>query len=108
MIQIVLAALVLASAFVFLRHVNELFLLRIDDGKVRLVRGRIPKRLFDEIADIAAQSRLSGVRVRVISEGGAPRLVPEGLPPHVAQRVRNVLGRFTLAEIRNAPRMRRP
>jgi len=53
MIQLVLAGLVLAIAFTFLRHANELFVLRIDDGKVRVVRGRIPKRLLDGIADIA-------------------------------------------------------
>lgn len=107
MVQVVLAALVLAIAFVFFRNVNELFVLRIDGGKVRVVRGRIPKRLLDEIADIAKQSRISGVRVRVLSEGGVPRLNPEGLSPELAQRIRNVLGPFTVAEIRNAPRSRR-
>lgn len=107
MIQLVLAGLVLAIAFTFLRHANELFVLRIDDGKVRVVRGRIPKRLLDGIADIAEKSRVSGVRVRVISEGGSPRLVPDELSPELAQRIRNVVGQFTVAEIRNAPQPRR-
>lgn len=107
MIQFVLAALVIAIPFLLLRHANELFVLRIEGGRVRLVRGRLPKRLFDAIADIAERSRTSDVRVRVISQGGAPRLVPDGLPPELAQRLRNVIGQFTVAEIRNAPPMRR-
>lgn len=107
MVQLVLAAIVIAAAFLFFRRANELFVLRAHDGKVRIVRGRIPQRLLDDIADVMKRARASGIEVRVISEGGIPQLVTRGASPEIAQRLRNVLGSWTLAQLRNAPKPRR-
>lgn len=107
-VQLVLAALVVATSLFVLRRANELFVLRVHQGAVRIVRGRIPQRLLDDVADVMARPPISGVELRVISEGGTPYLLSRGsLPPEIAQRLRNVLGRWTVSQIRNAPRPRR-
>lgn len=108
MLQVVLAAIVIAASFLFFRRVNELCVLRAHDRKVRIVRGRIPKRLLDDIADVMARSRASGIELRVVSEGGMPQLITKGaLSPELAQRLRNVLGHWTVSQLRNAPKSRR-
>lgn len=109
MVQLVLAAIVIAASFLFFRRVNELCVLRAHAGKVRIVRGRIPQRLLDDIADVMARSQASGIELRVVSEGGMPQLVTRGnLSPELAQRLRNVLGAWTVSQLRNAPKKRRP
>lgn len=108
MLQLVLAALVIALPLLLLRRVNELFVLRSHDGKVRIVRGRIPQRLLDDIADILESATSTSAEIRALSEAGMVRLVTRGsLSPMHEQRIRNVLGSWTVSQIRNAPRWRR-
>ena len=55
MVPLVLALVaLLASAPLVLALVraNELFLVRVRDGVVRIVRGRVPARLLDDLADV--------------------------------------------------------
>lgn len=98
------AALLVVLPFALgLARANELFVLRVDDGKVSVVRGRIPQRLLDDVADVVARPRPAGARIRAVSDGGRPRLVAEGaLRPEQLQRLRNVLGLWTVAQIRRA------
>jgi hypothetical protein len=104
-----LLALVFAAACVPLIlaivRANELFFLRIRTGKVEIRRGRIPQRLFDDIAEI-----VTGVdkgTLRAVIEEGKPRLYAEGdLRAEHKQRLRNVIGTWSAAQIRQAPRPR--
>jgi hypothetical protein len=84
---------------------NELFFLRVRDGKVSVARGRIPQRLLDDIADT-----VRGVdrgTLRGVVEDRRPRLYAEGeLTPEQKQRLRNLIGTWTVPQIRTAPRPR--
>jgi hypothetical protein len=81
------ALFVSAPLVLALVRANELFFVRVRDGNVRLVRGRVPPRL--------------------VNEGGRPRLYAEGeLSPEHKQRLRNVIGAWSVQQIRNAPRSR--
>ena len=85
---------------------NELFFLRIGGGKVAIRRGRIPKRLLDDIADVVRT--VERASLRGVVEGGRPRLYAEGeLDPDQKQRLRNLIGAWSTAQIRTAPRPRR-
>jgi hypothetical protein len=87
---------------------NELFFLRVRDGGVRLVRGRVPARLFDDVADVVRRPAVLRADLRAVNEGGRPRLYAEGeLSPEHKQRLRNVIGTWTVQQIRAAPRGRR-
>ena len=85
---------------------NELFFLRIREGNVSIRRGRIPKRLLDDIADVVRG--VERATLRGVVEGGRPRLYAEGeLDPDRKQRLRNLIGTWSSAQIRAAPRPRR-
>jgi hypothetical protein len=92
--------LLLAFGFA-LRRANELFALTARAGKLELVRGRLSPSLLSEFADIAQRERLDQAEIRVLSEAGLPRLVLRGATnPALEQALRNVLGRYHVAQIR--------
>lgn len=97
-----LTCLVLLGFGFSLRRANELFALRARGGKLELLRGRLSPALFAEFADIAARERLDAAEIRVLSESGLPRLTLRGAANAVAeQALRNVLGRYPIAQIRS-------
>ncbi len=80
----------------------ELFRITASGGKLTLKRGRLPQALFAELSDIAKRHKLDDLLIRAVVEGGQPRLVLKGNQANaVAQPMRNVLGRFTLAQLRS-------
>jgi hypothetical protein len=105
-------ALIVVALLVLLRAAGrgtELFRVRALDGRVELERGRLPPALLAEIADIV---RLYDVKRALISaalSGGSPRLVFEhdGSAAAAEQPLRNVLGRFTAAQLRQGKRRAR-
>ncbi|MEO8903257.1 MAG: DUF3634 family protein [Polyangiaceae bacterium] len=95
-----LLCLALLAIFYGLRRANELFALSACEGRLTVVRGRLPPALFSDLQDIAARERLGAVEIRVVSESGVPRLLSSGGPPAFEQAARNVLGRFSVAQLR--------
>lgn len=88
---------------------NELFLLRIDGDELRRVRGRIPQRLLDDLAGIVGRAGLTSIELRCVIEDGRPRMYGGGddeIPREVRQQVRNALGQWQVAALRQAPRLR--
>lgn len=79
---------------------NELFRLSAEHGELSLEHGRLPPALLNELADVARRERLHEVVIRAVVEGGKPRLIVEGDGKDAEQPLRNVLGRFTLQQIR--------
>ncbi|HEX9296263.1 MAG TPA: DUF3634 family protein [Polyangiaceae bacterium] len=85
---------------------NELFFLHVRRGRVSVRRGRIPQRLLDDISDVVRT--VESATLRGVIEGGRPRLYAEGeLRDDERQRLRNIVGTWSTAQIRNAPRPRR-
>ena len=93
--------LAVLAIFYGLRRANELFALSARAGKLMVKRGRLPAPLFSDLADIVARERLDAVEIRAVSEAGVPRLLFTG-DKHAAaeQAARNVLGRFSVRQIR--------
>jgi uncharacterized protein DUF3634 len=101
---LLLAACLFAPIAYGLRRASELFALSASNGKLTITRGRVPPALFSELAEIAERARLDGAEICVVSEAGAPRLVVKlagsATSPALEQAARNVLGRFSVAQIR--------
>jgi hypothetical protein len=95
---------VLAAGFYLysrIRRATELFVLQIDGGRVVSSRGRIPPRLLADVGDIVERSGVGRARVRGIVRAGRPVLLFEGeLDPGTQQQMRNVVGQFSVVEIR--------
>jgi hypothetical protein len=84
-----------------LKQASILFTVTVRDGKVVRVRGRIPPRLMGEIKDIVARAGVTQAKFRATSRDGQPILHFEGeMDPNLAQQMRNVVGQFTVGQIR--------
>ena len=101
---LLLAAVPLVLA---LLRANELFCLRVHGAKVRVLRGRIPQGLLDDIVDVFARAPADTAVRAVIEDGRARLYVEPELSEAVRQRLRNVVALWPVAKIRNAPRPRR-
>ena len=87
-----------------LRRAARLFTLEIRAGRIETVRGNVPARLLAELGDVVGRARLEHARWVVVPRDGRPTLkssVPLGAG--LEQQLRNVLGQFTVAQIRSAP-----
>jgi hypothetical protein len=105
----VLLAVTLPPLVISIRRSTELFVLRVQAGQVRFVRGRMPQGLLGEIVDIVssppiARATLTAVRRR----GRAEWLVRGSVEGGQLQRLRNVLGRYSLQRILAGGKPSRP
>lgn len=107
-VAIVLASLLLLGFAVLfyssLRRASELFVLHVDseaEPRVTFVRGRIPPALWDDLLTVLAASNAKG-RVRVVVSRGSAVVETRGsFSAETVQRVRNVVGLYPLAKLRN-------
>lgn len=84
-----------------LKQASILFTVTIREGKVSRVRGRIPPRLMAEIRDIVQRAGVTHASFVAVSRGGQPVLHFKGeMDPGLAQQMRNVVGQFSVGEIR--------
>ena len=104
----ILAVLAIPLAVAIWRS-NELFCLEVDGRRVRFVRGRIPQRLLDDLADVLRRPPVSHARLRAVSEDRRPRIVVSSgnVGEGQLQQLRNVLGTWELAKIRAGGKPRR-
>ena len=100
-----ICALVGAPIVIGLTRANEIVVLDAKGGKLAVRLGRAPQKLLSELGEVARRAKLDGVALKIVVEDGRPRLVAEGpIDDGVAQRLRNVVGLFTLAELRQRPK----
>ncbi|AUX26092.1 hypothetical protein SOCEGT47_066510 [Sorangium cellulosum] len=92
---------------VALLRANELFYVRVEGRNVRLLRGRLPQRLLDDITDVLRAAPIDRGAVRVVVEDRRPRVHVEGdISPEQAQQLRNTVSMWPIAKIRAAPKRR--
>jgi hypothetical protein len=105
---VVIALLLAIPLVIAIRRSNELFVLEVNAGVVRVVRGRLPQRLLDDLVDVLERAKNESARIRVIVEDQRPRVVIGGgsLSETRLQQVRNVVGTYKLAQIRAGGRTR--
>ncbi len=84
-----------------LRRSAVLFVVRVRDGEATLQRGRIPPPLLSDIKDIMKRAGVRRAELQCKVSGGAPTLSWRGdVSADVAQQLRNVVGRFSVAALR--------
>jgi hypothetical protein len=91
---------VLVALLFLLRGPPELAKLEVRRGRVRLRRGRLPKRLLDDFEDVLADQAIERAEVRIVVDNGQPRLLARGLDDARRQQLRNVLGPFSVSRLR--------
>src|SRR5262245_1514514 len=103
---IVAVAVLIALVLFFLRGSPELAGLEVRSGKCTFVRGRMPPRLLDDFQDVLTDGSVTRADVRVVLDGGQPRVVATGLSEDKLQQLRNVAGSYPTAQFRSGRRPR--
>jgi hypothetical protein len=96
---------ILAVSVYFLRNANRILEATIVMGKLTNVRGHAPRRLLQDLEDVANERPVRRGTIRVELRHTLPFLVARGdVTERELQRMRNVLGTHKLASLRAAPR----
>jgi hypothetical protein len=100
---------VIVVIFVLLRGSPELARLEVRDGRLSFSKGRLPPRLLEDFADVLSRRSIEHADVRVVLDGGRPRVVATGVTDDELQQLRNVAGSYTSSQFRTgrAPRRNR-
>jgi len=100
-------ALFFLGLFVAVERTRRILVVEVDRGRIERLSGRAPADLASDIEDVLRAGRATG-RVLLRLEGG--RVVVHargGIDENTKQRLRNVVGRFPVARLRTARRVRR-
>lgn len=91
------------------RQQLTLFVLRVENGRVVAVKGRIPRRLLGDIADVVRQACCRETRVICRIEEQAARIRVYGdTNPDLEQMLRNLVGEYPIPRLKQAPRAAAP
>lgn len=100
-IGVVLLFAAIAAVVLAADRRRTLAVVRFERGAARVIRGRLPPRVLAEIRDVAERMRIPEGRVTLKREEGTVRVdLADVADPRAAQQLRNVIGRFRLAELR--------
>jgi hypothetical protein len=84
-------------------RMNELFCISVRNGRILVIRGRVPTVLLQNIADIVRRAALRGGTIRAERSDGHARLVTRGINEGTTQQLRNVFGQHPLQKYRSLP-----
>jgi len=105
--KLLLVGLILAGVYFYwrLRQAFFLFEMVVENGRITRSHGRIPPRLLADVADVVERAGLARVRIRCVVRSGRPALAFEGeIGDGTGQMLRNVVGQFSVSEIRGGKR----
>jgi hypothetical protein len=97
----VVVAVLIALLLFVLRGSPELARFAVKGGKLEFVRGRAPPKLLEDFSDVLSNRPIDDATIRVVLDGGRPRVVATGLPDGELQQLRNVAGPYTTAQFRS-------
>ena len=87
---LVVGLAVVGFAVIAVRASRPHTLVRLNDGRATLVRGKLPPGLLSDLSDVARATRADG-SVGLRGQQDTLRITTGGLAEHVDQRVRNVV-----------------
>ncbi len=103
---LILGALIVG--FVIYRQ-RELFMISVREGRVLVVRGRVPGGFRTDVAELAARHGHARATIRAMRDPAGARLVMSGdLDEGHKQRLRNVFALYPASKLRTAPTIARP
>jgi hypothetical protein len=96
------AAVVIVVVLLFASRANEQFCASFRDGKLLLVRGRLPQSLLNDFADTLRRANVKRATLKAHRTADGLRLTASGVNDWDLQRLRNQLGFSSYARL-NAP-----
>ncbi|UJR79275.1 Hypothetical protein I5071_13080 [Sandaracinus amylolyticus] len=99
---VTLVLLLVAVGAYLLWRANEIFCLSVREGRVLVVRGRIPPALLHGIEDVVRRTGTRRATIRAVAGQHHARLAVSGTDDGTAQRLRNVFGTHPIQKLRGA------
>ena len=107
MLFVVVAAVVLIAFLAW--RARELFCLSVRDGRVIVVRGRIPGGLLSDIRDVVKRPVVPRATIRAVKQEDSAQIVVTGaVDEGRAQRIRNIFRLYPISKLRAAPAVPNP
>jgi hypothetical protein len=105
LVGLLILALLCIPLVISIRRSNELFCVTVLRGRATFRRGRVPQGLLDDINDVVRQPPVRRASIRVVQQGGQPHAQISGrLSAGQRQRLRNVVGTYSVAKIKGGNR----
>jgi hypothetical protein len=98
LVVIVCVALLFWSA----QRARELCVLSVRDGRLLVLRGKLPQGLFEALSDVVSRARVTRGTITVWRDAGSARVTASGLDEFVLQRARNVVGTYSYQRLVSA------
>ena len=87
------------------RNAVTICVIRVERGKLRVMRGGIAARVLADVGDVVRRPRVERATIRIVRERGFAKLHMSGtLSDAQMQQLRNVIGSVPLAKLVNARR----
>ena len=106
---IVVVIVLLVAAFFLLSRAGELFYVSVRDGKVLVVRGRVPVSMLQEFRDAVNQPTVRRGAIRAVkTESGGQLSCSGDITEGREQRMRNTFMLYPASQLRAAPPLSAP
>ena len=100
LLTILAPCLFLLPLVLAVRRSTELFRVKVRDGKAIFVRGRMPQSLLTDLSDVVRSPPIARAEIWAVRRSGKARLQTKGeLTPEQKQRLRNIIGTYSLPRI---------
>src|SRR5262245_54599193 len=111
LLTIAALSLLLIPLAISIRRSTELFRVRVRKGRAVFVRGRMPPSLLSDLSDIVRSPPIAHAEIWAVRRSGTACLETKGeVSAEQRQRLRNIIGTYSLQRIRagaRPPRRRR-
>jgi hypothetical protein len=96
------------AVFYWVSRGSELFCLSVRNGRVLVVRGRIPGGLISDIRDVVTKPVVKSATIRAVKHEHGARLAMSGIDEGRQQRLRNTFSLYPISNLRAAPPVANP
>src|SRR5437764_4174627 len=102
-------AVIAVVALWWLTRMREIFMVSVREGRVLVVRGRVPGAMLHEISEAMSRPRVRRGSIKAYKTESGTRLAFRGdIDEGRQQRMRNVFALYPASQLRHAPAIQRP
>jgi hypothetical protein len=99
-------AIFLTLLFVAAQSAITICVARVENGKIASVRGALSVRARNDLNDVMARAKVRRATLRIVRAKDHARLDARGLTKEQLQKVRNVVGTMSLAQLKGDKKKR--
>lgn len=109
MLPVLVLGILLVGFFILVSRAGELFYVSVRDGKLLVVRGRVPVSMLQEFRDAVNQPTVRRGSIRAFRTSSGGQLSCSGdISDGREQRMRNTFMLYPAAQLRSAPPIKSP